>query len=434
MAKVLNFLRVLRNNWKKSTFGAVAFSYGVSYSKDAYERDQLMRKYCAEIVKLGDAPLPTQIKPRHVTVILNPAAKKNNAKKLFQKYSEPLLHLAGIAVTIIQTEAGAGARNIVMNLDTPTDAIIVAGGDGTLSDVLTGLVRKYQGNLASVKQCPIGILPLGKTNRVAHNLYHKYEDFQEVKEIIEATMAVINDKCKTVDILQVEPLEKNSETELKPVFAMGTVEWGAWRDARASTEKYWWWGPLRKYVTYIFNGYKRNLSWDCKATIKYTNPCHGCSNCYRKEVLFEPNVNRRWWHAFLPQFGTLSQGSNIDYSKVVNKNCGTTYDVCISTTELHIETANVHKQRDLTLPSSLEIQIGPKHVDYASFVKEGWRQENEEKSLRNQTIAARTVELIPEDNMNDRTIYIDNEEYELKPISIKLLSNAVKIFSSESGS
>lgn len=435
MAKILNTLRIIRNNWKKSTVGALAFSYGISYSKDAYETNELMRNYCEEIVKLGDAPLPTHIKPKHVTVILNPAAKKGKAKKLFQKYSEPLLHLAGIAVTIIQTEAGSSARNAIMNLDTPTNGIIVAGGDGTLSDVLTGLFRKYQDNPASVKQCPIGILPLGKINRVAHNLYHKYEDFQEVKELIEATMAIINDRSKTMDVVRIDPLEKNTEKEQKPVYAMGTLEWGAWRDAQATSDKYWYWGPLRKYVTYVFNGYKKNLSWECKATIKYTDPCNGCSLCYKRDVLSESaNANRRWWHVFLPRSSALPHENTVDCSKVINENCGTIHDLCVSTTEIHIETDNVNKSGDLKLPPSLKIRMGPKNVDYTTFIKEGWRQENEEKSLRSHAIGAKTIELIPEIETKDRTIYIDNEDYELKAIRVTLLSNAVKVFSFESNS
>lgn len=126
---------------------------------------------------------------------------------MFQKYCEPLLHLAGIAVTVIQTESQNDARKIIMNLDTPTDAIIVAGGDGTLSDVLTGLVRKYDCNLNSVRQCPIGILPLGQTNKVAKSLYHDYDKLANVKQMIEATMAIINEQSKMMDMIEVKPIE-----------------------------------------------------------------------------------------------------------------------------------------------------------------------------------------------------------------------------------
>lgn len=58
-----------------------------------------------------------------------------NAKTDFEKYCAPLLHLAGYCVTVLTTEREGGARSLVENLIGETDALIVAGGDGTLSEV-----------------------------------------------------------------------------------------------------------------------------------------------------------------------------------------------------------------------------------------------------------------------------------------------------------
>lgn len=43
--------------------------------------------------------------------------------------------MAGYTVTILTTEREGGARSLVENLIGETDALIVAGGDGTLSEV-----------------------------------------------------------------------------------------------------------------------------------------------------------------------------------------------------------------------------------------------------------------------------------------------------------
>lgn len=45
------------------------------------------------------------------------------------------MHLAGYSVTVLTTEREGGARSLVENLIGETDALIVAGGDGTLSEV-----------------------------------------------------------------------------------------------------------------------------------------------------------------------------------------------------------------------------------------------------------------------------------------------------------
>ncbi|KAF3420722.1 hypothetical protein E2986_00613 [Frieseomelitta varia] len=425
MAKILNFLRTIRNNWKKSLVGCAAVSYGFSYSKEVYDVNQLMRQHCENISQYGDLPLSTNIKPRHVTVILNPAAKKGKAKKLFEKYCEPLLHLAGIAVTIIQTESQNDARKIIMNLNTPTDAIIVAGGDGTLSDVLTGLVRKYDLNLNSVKQCPIGILPLGQTNRIAKSLYHEYDDLSDIKQMIEATMAIIHEECKMMDMIEVKPIEDNCEEPVKPIYAMGAVEWGAWKDANASANKYWYWGFLRKYVTYIFNGPKENLNKYCDAILKYTLPCEGCSRCSQNLI---SNLNTRWWHVFLPR-STITRDS-IDFSKRINEKCDILHELPVSTCELYVETSNIDKTK-VELSPSLKVKIGPEDVNYFSFVSKGWKKEQNNKSLCNQVVEAKKIELIPQKVDKNYTLYIDNEEYELKSVEIKLLSRAVKVFCSQ---
>lgn len=125
---------------------------------------------------------------------------------MFEKYCEPLLHLAGISVTIIDTQSGSHARSIITNMERSTDAIIVAGGDGTLSDVITGLMRKYEHNLYSVRQCPVGVLPLGSTNTIASIFYQGYKDLADIHHIIDATMAIINSNFKSIDAIEIKLL------------------------------------------------------------------------------------------------------------------------------------------------------------------------------------------------------------------------------------
>lgn len=79
----------------------------------------------------------------------------------------------------------------------------------------------------------------------------------------------------------------------KPVYAVAGIEWGAYRDAMVKKDKYWYFGPFRNYVTYLFNGLKGNITWNCEATIQYSTPCEGCSNCYIKE---EDPLKKKWYH------------------------------------------------------------------------------------------------------------------------------------------
>lgn len=127
---------------------------------------------------------------------------------MFEKYCEPLFHLAGIAVTILQTEKESQARQLIENLNTSTDGILVAGGDGTLLDVVTGLMRKCNGSTFCAQQIPIGILPLGEANRIADSIFgSKYDELPHIRQMIDASMAAVRGNTKSIDVVKVEPLE-----------------------------------------------------------------------------------------------------------------------------------------------------------------------------------------------------------------------------------
>lgn len=96
-----------------------------------------MQAACKEAAKYGDCLIPMERQPTLVTVILNPVANKRSAKQDYERYCEPLLHLAGLQVNVIQTTSEGNAKEIVEKLH-GTEAIIVAGGDGTLSETVTG--------------------------------------------------------------------------------------------------------------------------------------------------------------------------------------------------------------------------------------------------------------------------------------------------------
>lgn len=95
-----------------------------------------MREYCTLASRYGDIINPVTKPFRNITVVLNPAANKRNSKIMFEKYCAPLLHLAGLAVTVVYTEYAGQAKDIADSLDPKTDALVIAGGDGTLSEVI----------------------------------------------------------------------------------------------------------------------------------------------------------------------------------------------------------------------------------------------------------------------------------------------------------
>lgn len=69
---------------------------------------------------------------------------------------------------------------------------------------MTGLLRRADGDLAVQRKFPVGVLPLGCTNTVAASLFF---DSDKVKMMAEATMAVIKEIAKPIDVIKIEALE-----------------------------------------------------------------------------------------------------------------------------------------------------------------------------------------------------------------------------------
>ena len=95
-------------------------------------------------------------------MILNPESGK---KKKISSYSGfyDLLRKYGYELEIIFTKSQGDGKKIIQGVDSSTDLVISAGGDGTLNEIVSG-------NLKRNKPLTIAPLPLGSTNDVG-NMY-----------------------------------------------------------------------------------------------------------------------------------------------------------------------------------------------------------------------------------------------------------------------
>ncbi|XP_046387608.1 acylglycerol kinase, mitochondrial [Ischnura elegans] len=435
MAKVLRILKTLRNNWKKSTFAFLAISYGVSYAKDRHDTFELMRAYCEEAAKFGEVPLPVGVKPRHITVILNPAANRRKSVDMFDKYCAPIFHLAGISVSIVKTEY-AGQTKGFMDVISDTQAVVLAGGDGTLSEGITGMLRREDAD-STAEKLPIGILPLGRTNSVAKALFSSDKDFNSREALMKASMAVVKEVFKPVDVMKINVMEEEGDIVGKPVFSPGRVDWGAFHDAYARRDKYWLWGTLRSYASYVFSSYK-DITWECEGEVRYVLPCSGCSKCFgvpRGTTESPPPKDSklrdiRWWQSFIPKKPkAVSGGPAVDYSAVNNPECGKWYSKSCSTVDFSVLTRNVGHDVTNSAPH-LKVLMGPKSIGMVDFVSEGWKRENDKESMAEDIFYASELEIKPslKHKEPEQWIYIDKENFDVRPIHIALIPNKVKMF------
>ncbi|KPP76135.1 hypothetical protein Z043_104553 [Scleropages formosus] len=242
MARVLKVLRTLRNHWKKSALAVCVFSYGGHWLYGKHCDSVLRREACLEAREFGRQLILPQEQLRKATVILNPAACNGKANNLFEKNAAPILHLAGMEVKLVKTDYEGQAKKLMELMEHP-DLLIVAGGDGTLQEVITGLLRRS--DQASFSKIPIGFIPLGSQNSLSQSLHLPTDN--RVKNITAATLSILKGETVPLDVLQIKG-EKD-----QPVFALIGLRWGSFRDVATSFSKYWYLGPLKTKAAHWFS-------------------------------------------------------------------------------------------------------------------------------------------------------------------------------------
>ena len=98
--------------------------------------------------------------PRRLLIIRNPTAGQRRARDYARALG--LLRGAGCAVTVTETAARGDAMKIAHEADESAfDAVVAAGGDGTVNEVVNGLAGRV---------LPLGVIPLGTANVLAHEI------------------------------------------------------------------------------------------------------------------------------------------------------------------------------------------------------------------------------------------------------------------------
>jgi len=112
-------------------------------------------------------------------LLYNPHAARKRATKLWPEIKQTL-DARGIDYEIVFTEAPGHGEETIAQLDfSRYDALVAAGGDGTVYELVNGWFR----NPASQRP-PVGILPIGTGNAFVRDLDLKTGQWQQALELI----------------------------------------------------------------------------------------------------------------------------------------------------------------------------------------------------------------------------------------------------------
>ncbi|KAM8860545.1 acylglycerol kinase, mitochondrial [Synchiropus picturatus] len=409
MARVVKFFRTVRNHWKKSTLAVCVLSYGGYWLYGKHCDNLLRREACLLAREFGRQVAAPQERMRKATVILNPAACNGKANKLFEKNAAPILHLAGMDVTIVKTDYEGQAKKLIELME-QTDMLIVAGGDGTLQEVVTGLLRRPDQDTFS--HVPIGFIPLGSRNSLSTSLHFLSDN--KVKDITLATLSILKGETVPLDVLQIK-----GEKE-QPVFALTGLRWGAFRDVSATVSKFWYLGPLKIKAAHWLSTLRewplvRSVSVSCLPPTPRP-PDMPPQSTVRPNLLHR--IIRRlnnYWNPPIEEPPKEEEPEKWEEQE-------------LSSLELYIQTRNknpVERREN----DSMVICAEPDNLTVSEFIFLGEKKEEDPTVFteNSQTLEASVCQLQLQQDAGG-FYNIDNEEYEAMPVEVRLLPRKLRFF------
>lgn len=470
--------KLMAKNWKKSIFYVGGFSTALWFTYDYTVTNDVMKDSCRKASAYGDERIKTPNSPiRHITVILNPVAGKRKSKKLYNKWVEPLFHLAGIKVSLVETESMNQAYDL-MKIMSNCDGVAIVGGDGTVHEALNGLLSRPDCTKA-VRDFPIGIIPTGQFNSIARYVHQNNMLYRNQKEfLIQATMRLVDSCTQKFDVLKIDPLvgERNQEekvmmeqqnideqqqlsrTHSGSIYALRDIRYGIYQDNFYKVSGY---RVYQNYIKPVWLRLQRAFSYNKYPppkilSISYTEPCIGCSKCYNDHRLHdnqdfktdEITANRRWWHSVVPVIKPTNppqsdeEKNQLESSNRENPYCRrrinigdvenvTDFRACMmgeKKVRLSLGRHREYSPSDITETKDIRLEVA-KELDDAKVQSS---QSEDEKSQASATSIGPSKEEQTKDDTKEEKkpeqFFIDGQPTQVHSVDITAINNAVTIF------
>ena len=178
---------------------------------------------------------PVQAKANtHIHLLINPFSGKKKGKGIGEQVKLQL-EKEGKTVDIYFSDYSGHLIEIAQGIDASTDDIFaVVGGDGSLSEVITGRMNA-QPNGGGV----FALIPAGTGNSMAHDL--------RLTSTEQAVQCLIRGARQNLDLAKVEMVSglPGSENGQTVRYSHNLVTWGLGVDSTIKAEKMRWMGPMR---------------------------------------------------------------------------------------------------------------------------------------------------------------------------------------------
>ncbi|CAL8105220.1 unnamed protein product [Orchesella dallaii] len=193
-------------------------------------------------------------RPKSLLFFVNPYGGKRKGVTIFEKQVKPLLQLCSCKWTVINTQRRNHATEALAVMSDEKigefDVVVGVGGDGTICEVVTGLLTRGfpsskaidEGDLQSAP-IPVAVIPAGSSNALAYTL-HGTDDPQT------AILHILLGSAAPLDVAAIHNHSGISR------FIVGQMSYGHLADTMLYSEKLRWMGPKR----YDVAGFRKFLS------------------------------------------------------------------------------------------------------------------------------------------------------------------------------
>lgn len=176
---------------------------------------------------------------------------------------------------------------------------MVAGGNATLNEVISGLLHREK---SGQKIPPIGVIPIGETNTFAHKWLNmlgvKHNTESEIRLLANSAMAIIRGETVEADLLKVslkhspnyhvdQIMNASQDANTRgayslvkedKIYALSNVSCGFLTETEASVDNFRYFWRLKSYMNrYFMDRYLRRDP--VKYDFSYKLKCFGCSKC-----------------------------------------------------------------------------------------------------------------------------------------------------------
>lgn len=170
----------------------------------------------------------------HIHLMVNPFAGKKKGEKIAE-LAKSLLEAKGCTVQIHISEYSGHLIELAESIEAhQNDVFAVVGGDGSLSEVITGRMM-----IGKDHQQTFALIPAGTGNSMAHDL--------AITSTERAVDGILCGQRQNLDLAKVELVKglPGSEDGRMVRFSHNLVTWGLGVDSTIKAERMRWMGPVR---------------------------------------------------------------------------------------------------------------------------------------------------------------------------------------------